>query len=239
VVFVGKGITFDSGGISLKPAKGMGAMKHDMCGAATVMAVMRAVGELELPIKVVGLIPAAENMPSGSAVKPSDIITIANGKTVEVDNTDAEGRLIMADALAFSERFNPDIVIDVATLTGACTVALGHEAAGLMGNDDELITTLRRLGDETGERVWHLPLYDEYLSYLKSDWADIKNAGKREGGVVTAGVFLKQFVPDKVSWAHLDVAGVAFFDHEHNGLPKGASGFGVLLLTSFLEHLLK
>ena len=239
VVLVGKGVTFDSGGISIKPSAGMGWMKYDMCGAATVMGVMRAVAELDLPIKVVGLIPAVENMPSGTATKPGDILTMSNGKTVEVDNTDAEGRLILADILHYSARFNPDIVIDYATLTGACVVALGHEAAGMMGNDEELLDTLRNLGEVVGERVWPMPLYDEYLSYLKSDWADLKNAGSRWGGAVTAGTFLQQFVPEKVKWAHLDVAGVAYNEKEHNGLPKGASGFGVVLTVAFLEHLLK
>jgi len=239
VVLVGKGVTFDSGGISIKPAAGMGWMKYDMCGAATVMGVMRAVADLDLPIKVVGLIPAVENMPSGTAIKPGDILAMSNGKTVEVDNTDAEGRLILADILHYSARFNPDIVIDYATLTGACVVALGHEAAGMMGNDQELLDTLRKLGEEVGERVWPMPLYDEYLSYLKSDWADLKNAGSRWGGAVTAGTFLEQFVPEKVKWTHLDVAGVAYNEKEHNGLPKGASGFGVVLTVAFLEHLLK
>jgi len=239
VVLVGKGVTFDSGGISIKPAAGMGWMKYDMCGAATVMGVMRAVAELDLPIKVVGLIPAVENMPSGTATKPGDILTTASGKTVEVDNTDAEGRLILADILHYSARFNPDIVIDYATLTGACVVALGHEAAGMMGNDEELLDTLCNLGEVVGERVWPMPLYDEYLSYLKSEWADIKNAGSRWGGAVTAGTFLKQFVPEKVSWVHLDIAGVAYNEKKHNGLPKGASGFGVVLTVAFLEDLLK
>jgi leucyl aminopeptidase len=239
VVLIGKGVTFDSGGISLKPSKGMGWMKYDMGGAATVVGVMRAVADLDLPIKVVGLIPAVENMPSGTAIKPGDVLTMANGKTVEVDNTDAEGRLILADALHYSARFNPDIIIDYATLTGACVVALGHEAAGAMGNDPEIIETLRKIGDDVGERIWPLPLYDEYFSYIESEWADMKNAGSRWGGAVTAGTFLKQFVPENVSWVHLDVAGVAYNDKEHNGLPKGASGFGVVLTANFLEHLLK
>ncbi len=239
VVLVGKGVTFDSGGISIKPSKGMEEMKSDMSGAATVIGVMRAVAELELPLKVVGLVPAAENMPSGSALKPGDILTMASGKTVEVDNTDAEGRLLLADALHYADRFNPDYILDFATLTGACVVALGHEAAGVMGNDDELLVTLKEIGENVGERVWPLPLYDEYLSYLKSEWADFKNAGSRWGGPVTAGTFLKQFVPEKVSWAHLDIAGVAFHDSEHNGMPKGASGFGVVLTVAFLEQLLK
>jgi leucyl aminopeptidase len=239
VLLVGKGVTFDSGGISLKPREGMGWMKYDMCGAATVMGVMRAVADLELPIKVVGLMPTVENMPSGTAIKPGDILTISNGKTVEVDNTDAEGRLILADALHYSAKFNPDIVIDYATLTGACVVALGHEAAGIMGNDPELLETLKKLGDDIGERVWPLPLYDEYLSYLESEWADLKNAGDRWGGAVTAGTFLQQFVPEKVSWAHMDIAGVGYHEKAHNGMPKGAAGFGVVLTVAFLEHLLK
>ena len=239
VVLIGKGVTFDSGGISIKPSAGMGWMKYDMCGAATVIGVMRAVADLDLPIKVVGLIPAVENMPSGTAIKPGDILATASGKTVEVDNTDAEGRLILADTLFYSARFNPEIIIDYATLTGACVVALGHEAAGMMGNDQELLDSLRKLGDEVGERVWPLPLYEEYVSYLKSEWADIKNAGSRWGGVVTAGTFLKQFVPDKVSWAHLDIAGVAYNEREHNGMPRGASGFGVVLTATYLENLLK
>jgi leucyl aminopeptidase len=178
-------------------------------------------------------------MPSGTAIKPGDIITTASGKTVEVDNTDAEGRLLLADALHYAARFNPDIVIDFATLTGACVVALGHEAAGMMGNDPDLQTTLGKIGEKVGERVWSLPVYDEYVSYLASDWADLKNVGGRWGGAVTAGVFLKQFIPEKASWVHLDIAGVAFMDKEHNGLPKGASGFGVVLATTFLQDLLK
>lgn len=238
VVLVGKGVTFDSGGISIKPADGMEWMKYDMCGAATVLAVMRAVAELELPIKVVGLVPAVENLPSGTALKPGDIITMSNGKTVEVDNTDAEGRLVLADALHYATRFNPDIVIDFATLTGACVVALGHEAAGIMGSDRDLIDTLVKIGEECGERVWPMPLYDEYLTYLKSEWADLKNTGGRWGGSVTAGTFLRQFVSEKVSWAHLDIAGVAYNEKEHNGLPKGASGFGVVLTITFLQQLL-
>jgi leucyl aminopeptidase len=239
VVLVGKGVTFDSGGISIKPSKGMDWMKYDMCGAATVIGVMRAVAQLELPLKVVGLVPTAENLPSGTALKPGDIITTASGKTVEVDNTDAEGRLLLADALHYAGRFNPDIVLDFATLTGACVVALGNEAAGVMGNDPDLLDTLKKIGEKVGERVWPLPLYDEYLSYLKSEWADVKNTGSRSGGVVTAGAFLKQFVPDKVSWAHLDIAGVGYHEKAHGGQPKGASGFGVVLTVAFLEGLLK
>ncbi len=239
VVIVGKGVTFDSGGISIKPSAGMGWMKYDMCGAATVMGVMRAVAALELPIKVVGLIPTAENMPSGSAIKPGDIITAANGKTIEIDNTDAEGRLLLADALHYSARFNPDVVLDFATLTGACVVALGHECAGIMGNDTELIDQLVKIGEDSGERVWPLPLFDEYFGYLKSEWADMKNAGSRWGGAVTAGAFLKQFVPEKVSWAHFDIAGVGYLEKEHNGQSVGGTGFGVVLVSTYLQNLLK
>jgi leucyl aminopeptidase len=239
VVLVGKGVTFDSGGVSIKPAAGMGWMKYDMCGAATVMGVMRTVATLELPIKVVGLIPAAENLPSGSALKPGDIITAANGKTIEVDNTDAEGRLLLADALHYAARFNPDVILDFATLTGACVVALGHECAGIMGNDRELLDLLVKLGDDSGEQVWPLPLYDEYFGYLKSEWADMKNAGSRWGGAVTAGAFLKQFVPEKVSWAHFDIAGVGYLEKEHNGQPVGGTGFGVVLVSTYIQSLLK
>jgi len=239
VALIGKGITFDSGGISIKPSAGMGWMKYDMAGAATVLGIMRSVAELEMPIKVVGIIPTAENMPSGSAIKPGDIITMASGKTVEVDNTDAEGRLLLADALHFSARFNPDFILDFATLTGACVVALGHECAGLMGNDQELIDRLRKIGDDVGERVWQLPLYKEYFSYLKSEWADMKNAGSRWGGAVTAGSFLEQFVPEKVSWAHFDIAGVGYLEKEHNGQPIGGTGFGVVLVTTLIQNLLK
>ncbi len=217
----------------------MGWMKYDMCGAATVMGVMRAVAALELPIKVVGLIPAAENLPSGTALKPGDIITAANGKTIEVDNTDAEGRLLLADALHYSARFNPDVILDFATLTGACVVALGHECAGIMGNDTELVDELVKIGEDCGERVWPLPLFDEYFSYIKSEWADMKNAGSRWGGAVTAGTFLKQFVPEKVSWAHLDIAGVGYLEKEHNGQPVGGTGFGVVLVSTYLQNLLK
>jgi len=239
VVLIGKGVTFDAGGISLKPSAGMGWMKFDMAGAATVMGVMRTIAELELPIKVVGLIPTAENLPSGTAIKPGDIITMANTKTVEVDNTDAEGRLLLGDALHYAKRFNPDIIFDFATLTGACVVALGHECAGIMGNDAGLAEELRKLGEDVGERVWPLPLYDEYFSYLKSDWADMKNAGSRWAGALTAGAFLQQFVPEKTSWVHFDIAGVGYMEKEHNGFPKGGTGFGVVLISRYIESLLE
>ncbi len=239
IVLVGKGVTFDAGGISLKPASGMGWMKFDMAGAATVIGVMRTIAELDLPIKVVGLIPTAENLPSGTAIKPGDIITMASGKTVEVDNTDAEGRLLLGDALHYAARFNPDVIFDFATLTGACVVALGHECAGIMGNDPALAEELKKLGEDVGERVWPLPLYEEYFPYLKSDWADMKNAGSRWGGALTAGAFLQQFVPEKVSWVHFDIAGVGYMEKEHNGFPIGGTGFGVVLISRYIERILE
>ena len=240
MVLVGKGVTFDSGGISLKPSSGMGWMKYDMCGAATVVGVMRAVADLDLPIKVVGLVPTVENMPSGTAIKPGDIITTSSGKTVEVDNTDAEGRLILADALHYcGSASTRDIVHRHRHPDRRLRGRARARSRRHHGQRYELIETLRKLGEEIGERVWPLPLYDEYLSYIKSEWADIKNAGSRWGGSVTAGAFLQQFVPDKVSWAHLDIAGVAYNEKEHNGFPKGASGFGVVLISTYLENLLK
>jgi leucyl aminopeptidase len=217
----------------------MSTMKCDMAGSAAVLAAMTTLDRLGCKAEVHAFLGLTENMTGGAAYKPDDILDTYSGKTVEVDNTDAEGRLILADALHYSARFNPDIVIDFASLTGACVVALGHEAAGIMGNDQDLLDELRKLGEQVGERVWPLPLYDEYLSYLKSEWADIKNAGSRWGGAVTAGTFLKQWVPEKVSWAHLDIAGVGYNEKEHNGMPKGASGFGVVLTATFLENLLK
>ncbi len=236
VVLAGKGVTFDSGGISLKPAADMAEMKNDMAGAAAVMAAMRAVAEDEPPLKVVGLLPLVENLPSGSAVKPGDILTMANGTTVEVENTDAEGRLILADALAYSGRFNPDIVVDLATLTGACKIALGSELAGLFANDDALAQQLERLGRSTGDRVWRLPLLPEYRELLKSEWADLRNSTGRWGSLPASAAFLARFVPEKVRWAHLDIAGVAYVPRGRNGLRPGATGFGVRLLMALLAE---
>ncbi len=237
VVLVGKGVTFDSGGISLKPAAEMGDMKHDMAGAAAVIAAMRAVAEDEPPLKVVGLVPLVENLPSGTAVKPGDIVTMTNGTTVEIDNTDAEGRLLLADALAYSTRFNPDLVLDLATLTGACKIALGGELAGLFANDDALAQQLERLGRTTGERVWRLPLLPEYRELLKSEWADLKNSTGKWGSLPASAAFLARFLPEKVRWAHLDIAGVAYVPRSRNGLRPGATGFGVRLLMALLQEL--
>jgi len=235
-VLVGKGITFDSGGISIKPAPSMGEMKYDMMGAATVFACAAAAKSLALPVRVVALAPLTENMPGGSATRPGDILRMRAGKTVEVDNTDAEGRLILADALSYAEKFRPDVLLDFATLTGAAIVALGHECAGLMSADDDLAEELLEAGESTGERLWRLPLWDDYRENLKSEWADMKNTGGRAAGTINAGIFLKEFVPAGVPWAHIDIAGVAHFEKEHAGYDAGASGFGVALTMEFLKR---
>jgi leucyl aminopeptidase len=235
-VLVGKGITFDSGGISIKPAPSMGEMKYDMMGAATAFACLTAARDLELPVRVVALAPLTENLPSGSACRPGDILRMRNGKTVEVDNTDAEGRLVLADALSYAENFRPDVMLDFATLTGACLIALGHECAGLMTPDEALAEELARAGDATGERVWRLPLWEDYRENLKSEWADMKNTGGRNAGTINAGVFLKEFAPDGLPWAHLDIAGVAHLEKEHAGYDAGATGFGVALTIEFLKR---
>jgi leucyl aminopeptidase len=234
-VLVGKGITFDSGGISIKPAAAMGEMKYDMMGAATALACARVAKALSLPVRVVALAPLTENMPGGSACRPGDILRMRNGKTVEVDNTDAEGRLILADALSYAEKFRPDVLLDFATLTGAVLVALGHECAGLMTPDDGLARELIAAGEATGERLWRLPVWDDYQENLRSEWADMKNSAGKIGGTVNAAVFLKEFVPAGVPWAHLDVAGVAHFEKERAGYPAGATGFGVALTVEFLK----
>jgi leucyl aminopeptidase len=234
VVLVGKGITFDSGGISIKPGAGMEEMKTDMAGAAAVLGTMEAAATLKLPFNLVGIVPTAENMPDGKAYKPGDVVTSLSGQTIEITNTDAEGRLILCDALHYARtHFKPAAMIDLATLTGACVVALGHEATGMMGNDRRLIEKLRRAGERCGERVWELPLWDEYGEAMKSDIADLKNAGSRDGGSITAGWFLKQFV-GKTRWAHLDIAGTAWGDKARPCAPKGATGVGVRLLIEYL-----
>jgi leucyl aminopeptidase len=236
VALVGKGITFDSGGISLKPAASMGEMKYDMMGAATVFACLRAACDLALPVRVVALAPLTENLPSGTATRPGDILRMRNGKTVEVDNTDAEGRLVLGDALSYAEKFRPDLMIDFATLTGAVLVALGHECAGLMTGDERLARDLIAAGERTGEPLWRLPLWDQYRDYLKSEWADMKNSAGRNGGTVTAAAFLKEFVPTGIPWAHIDFAGTAHLEKEHGGYDPGATGFGVALTIEFLKE---
>jgi leucyl aminopeptidase len=236
VVLVGKGVTFDSGGISLKPREGMERMKDDMAGAAAVVETVMAAAELRLPVNLVGLVPAAENLPDGGAYKPGDVITAMAGKTVEIVNTDAEGRLLLADALHYARRYKPAWLIDVATLTGACLVALGHEASGLMSHDDGLATRLLEAAEATGERLWRLPLWEEYGALMESDIADLKNAGGPTAGTVTAGWYLGQFA-EGMRWAHLDIAGTAWEEKGRNHLPKGATGVGVRLLVEFLRRL--
>lgn len=235
IVLVGKGVTFDAGGISIKPAAGMSEMKMDMSGAAAVIGTLHAVARLKLPLHVVGIIPAVENLLGGKAMKPGDIITHLNGKTSEVDNTDAEGRLILADALSYAERYKPDLVIDLATLTGHVVVALGNHATGMMGNDQATMDRLREAGERTYERVWQLPLFEEYEKRNTSDVADVKNSGGRPAGAITAALFLKQFI-GKYKWVHLDIAGTAILDEALEYVPKGGSGVGVRLLTDFLLH---
>jgi leucyl aminopeptidase len=229
VVLVGKGLTFDSGGISLKPGAGMDEMKFDMCGSASVLGTLRAVAELALPINVVGLIPSTENMPGGSAVKPGDVVTSLSGQTIEIINTDAEGRLILSDALTYAERFSPECVIDIATLTGACVVALGNFTSGVLGNDDTLARELVEVGATAGDRAWQLPLFDEYQDLIKSNFADMVNSCGRPAGTITAACFLSRFTK-AYKWAHLDIAGTAW----KSGNEKGATGRPVALLTRFL-----
>lgn len=235
VVLVGKGVTFDSGGISIKPSANMAEMKMDMSGAAAVLGTFEAVARLKLPVKIVGLIPAVENMPSGSSLRPGDILRHYNGRTSEVDNTDAEGRLILADALGYAEKYKPAAVIDLATLTGACVVALGHHASGMMGNDASLMAQLKAAGEETYERVWELPMFDEYEKLIKSDVADVKNVGGRWAGAITAAWFLKKFT-GKYRWVHLDIAGTAMLEEATEYHQRGGSGIGVRLLTEFLRR---
>ena len=229
IVLVGKGVTFDTGGISLKPAAEMDEMKYDMSGAASVFGTLKAVAEMNLPINVVGIIPATENMPGGSATKPGDVVTSLSGQTIEILNTDAEGRLILCDALTYAERFSPKAVIDIATLTGACVIALGHVASGLMSNNEELSQALIAAGGHAADRVWPLPLWDDYQDLLKSNFADMANIGGRAGGTISAACFLSRFTK-KFHWAHLDIAGTAW----KSGKEKGSTGRPVPLLTSYL-----
>ncbi len=233
IVFVGKTVTFDTGGISLKPSENMEHMKADMTGGAEVLATVRAAARLRLPLNIFGLLPVAENMPGGRATKPGDILTMLSGKTVEVQNTDAEGRLILADGLAYAERLKPACVIDIATLTGACIVALGQFAIGMLGNDEKLKGQLKQAGDRSGERVWEMPLWDEYFEQLKSDVADMRNIGGRGGGMITAAMFLKQFV-GKFPWAHLDIASTDWSATDRPCISKGPTAHGTRLLIQYL-----
>jgi leucyl aminopeptidase len=241
VALVGKAITFDSGGISIKPSDKMDEMKFDKCGGVAVLGAMRAIAKMKLPIHVIAVIAAAENMPSATSYRPGDIVTSYRGTdrravTIEVLNTDAEGRIVLGDALVYARQRNPRAIIDLATLTGACVVALGSSAAGLLGNDEPLIAALREAGEQTAERCWPLPLWQDYKDKIKSDVADIKNTGGRYGGAITAAAFLAQYV-DNTPWAHLDIAGTAWTTESHPYLGKGATGFGVRLLCSYLCNL--
>jgi leucyl aminopeptidase len=230
---VGKGVTFDTGGISIKPAQNMEDMKYDMSGAAAVLGAFEMLGRLKPNVHVVGLIPSTENMPSGTAVKPGDVVTSHLGKTIEIINTDAEGRLILADALSYARRYDPAAVVDIATLTGAIVVALGHSASGVMGSDEKLVEELRAAGDRADERIWPLPLWDDYRDLMKSDIADVKNSGGRPAGSISAGWFLREFV-EGFPWAHLDIAGTAYTEREDAARVKGPTGVGVRLFSEFL-----
>lgn len=229
IVLVGKGLTFDAGGISLKPAGEMDEMKFDMCGAASVFGTISAIAEMDLPANVIGITPCSENLPDGAANKPGDVITTMSGQTVEILNTDAEGRLILSDALTYAERFDPDVVIDIATLTGACVVALGAHASGLLGNHSPLIHDLLNAGKNSGDRAWEMPLWEEYQEQLRTNFADMANIGGREAGTITAACFLARYAK-KFHWAHLDIAGTAW----KRGKEKGATGRPVPLLTQYV-----
>lgn len=231
IVLVGKGITFDSGGISLKPGEGMDEMKYDMCGAASVIGTFVAAAKAKLPINLIAIVPTCENMPDAGASKPGDIVTAMNGTTIEILNTDAEGRLILCDALSYAEQFQPKAVIDVATLTGACIIALGHVASGVMGNNQDLVNQVLQAANEVNDKAWQLPLFDEYKEQLKSNFADLQNIGGRPAGTITAAAFLSHFT-ENYPWAHLDIAGTAW----KSGKDKGATGRPVPLLLQFLRN---
>ena len=233
VALAGKGITFDSGGISIKPSERMGDMKGDMAGGASVLGTLRAIAQLKPKVNVTALVPATENLPSGTAMKPGDVITAMNGKTIEVLNTDAEGRLILADALSYAKKIDAKAIIDVATLTGACQIALGNICTGAFGNNQKLIDAVITAGNEVGERIWQLPMFAEYREQLKSDIADIKNIGTRFGGAITAAKFLEDFIGD-IPWVHLDIAGTSDTDKEKGYLVKGATGIPVRTLVNFI-----
>ena len=233
VMLIGKGVTFDSGGISIKPAQNMEDMKFDKSGATAVLGAFDVLGRLKPKINVVGLIPATENLPSGTAIKPGDVVKSHLGKTIEIINTDAEGRLILCDALSYARRFKPAAVIDAATLTGAVVIALGHHAIGMLGNDEALLAEVRDAGERAGERCWPLPLWDDYRELLKSDVADVKNSGGRAAGTIAGAWFLREFV-DSFPWVHLDIAGTAYLESEGAGHAKGPTAVGVRLFTEFI-----
>jgi len=234
VVLVGKGLCFDSGGISIKPAQGMEFMKFDMCGGAGVLGTLEAIGQMKPDINVVGIVGATTNMPSGTAMNPGDVVKAQNGKSIEIINTDAEGRLVLADCLSYAKRFNPDVVIDAATLTGACVIALGHTASAVFSSDDGLIAEILAAGKRAGEPSWPLPLWDDYKDLIKSDVADIKNSGGRPAGAVTAAMFLKEFA-EGYTWAHLDIAGTAYSETDLVTIPKGPTGVPTGTFIEFIR----
>ncbi len=236
VVLVGKGIVFDSGGLSLKPPAAMETMKTDMSGAAAVFGAMQVIAQLDLPVRVIAIAPLTENMPGGAALRPGDVLRARNGKTIEVLNTDAEGRLVLADGLSLAVEEEPDLIVDIATLTGACKVALGANIAGLLGNDDDAVSAVTAAAARAGESVWTLPLEKEYAPLIESPIADVKNTGGRFGGAITAGLFLSNFVDD-VPWVHLDIAGPARADKAEHYIPKGATGFGVRTMVALAEDM--
>jgi leucyl aminopeptidase len=234
VVLVGKGLCFDSGGISIKPAQGMEFMKFDMCGGAGVLGTMEAIGQMKPEVNVVGIVGATTNMPSGTAMNPGDVVKAQNGKSIEIINTDAEGRLVLADCLSYAKRFNPDVVIDAATLTGACVIALGHTASGVFSSDDSLIAEILAAGKKAGEPGWPLPMWDDYKDLIKSDVADVKNSGGRPAGAVTAAMFLKEFA-EGYPWAHLDIAGTAYSESDLVTIPKGPTGVPTGTFIEFIR----
>jgi leucyl aminopeptidase len=235
IVLVGKGLCFDSGGISIKPAQGMELMKYDMSGAAGVLGALEAIARMKLRVNVVGLIGSTTNMPSGTSMNPGDVVRAMNGKTIEIHNTDAEGRLVLADVLAYSAKFKPAVIIDAATLTGACVIALGNAATGVLGNDEQLVSEVLAAAKRGGEPGWPLPMWDEYRELIKGDIADIKNIGGKGAGTITAALFLREFVPAGVPWVHLDVAGTAYSESDLVVIPKGPTGTPVRTFVEFVR----
>jgi leucyl aminopeptidase len=236
VALIGKSITFDSGGISIKPSEGMEKMKYDMAGGAAVLGAIKAASEMNMPVHIVGILPAAENLSGCSASKPGDVVKTIGGKTIEIISTDAEGRLTLADAIEYAKRFKPSAIIDIATLTGACSITFGSEAIAMMGNNESIIEKMKKASGETSEKIWQMPLFDEYKDYIKSDIADLKNSGGRSGSLSSSAYFLKEFAGE-TPWVHLDIAGTAWIDKDRPYIPKGATGIGVRLLLSFLKLL--
>ena len=235
IVLIGKSITFDSGGLSLKSAEGMEKMKYDMAGGAAVIGIMKAVSELHMPVNLIGILPATENLPGGSATRPGDVVRAMNGKTIEIISTDAEGRMTLADAIAYARQVKPQMIIDIATLTGACSIALGNVTIAMMGNNRGLIDKLTESGRNTYERVWEMPLFDEYKECLKSDIADLKNTGGKSGSLVSSAYFLSEFAGD-TPWVHLDIAGTAWSEKDKPYTPKGATGIGVRLILNLMKE---